>query len=123
MTCAAPPIQSKPKTQVWIWLLLLGFAWLQFLGTAHRYLHSTSSGGVVVQSAVAAGLLDHSLSTAPDGTACQLFDLACSGTALSASPPVVLTINLPHLQSQIGSPLARSFSFLAYEARGPPALI
>jgi hypothetical protein len=123
MTRVASSIQSKPQTQVWIWLLLLGFVWLQLLGTAHRYLHSASSGGVVVQSAALSGLLDHSQSAASDGTACQLFDLACSGTALNTWLPVLLANNLPHQQIQVGSSEACFFSFCAFEARGPPTLI
>lgn len=114
--------------QALLWLLLIGFAWMQFLGTAHRYFHPLDANSVSTPSARVTGLLDHAPLAKQDGTkdgvTCQLFDLACSGAALRFVLPAWQTPTLLPAKPLIAAcavVLCRSAQ--PYQARAPPTLI
>jgi hypothetical protein len=105
-------------------LLLVAFAWLQFAGMAHKYAHASATSNHAV-----AVVGDHSLDklfsghSQRDRTDCQLFDLQCSGSALSQVMPV-LAFPVFSLQTT----WHKTIDFVAhtrvvYLARAPPALI
>lgn len=102
-------------------LVLVAFAWLQFAGMAHKYAHvsvTTNQATEVVGGHSLDKLFpDHSQQNKSD---CQLFDLQCSGMALSQALPVLA---LPVFALQAAQEAAALFFTslqLVYQARAPP---
>ena len=98
----------------WLWLVLVGFLWLQFAGAVHKHSHTDlrSTGSALEQV-----LPEHSQQNKSD---CQLLDLQCSGLALSFSAVVLAT---PPLQFAFEAERFQSFRQIAsnsYQARAPP---
>lgn len=113
-----------------LWLLLIGFVWLQLVGAIHRQVHVPSkSAHAATGAAAGAWQLGHAAPDAPDAldqhgsTVCQLFDLACSGLALSATPLFVFASEQSHTPIPLPRLAIRAFVFLAYQSHAPPALI
>jgi predicted neutral ceramidase superfamily lipid hydrolase len=130
MSRAAAPTHSRLTTQVALYLLLC-LVWLQCVGVIHRQVHAAL--GVHSTTAVSTmTVFDHGehrtkdaldAQGQPNSTACQLFDLACSGVALAYTRLLVMAMARP-----LAPPVAVSVSKAAllveaYQARGPPALI
>jgi hypothetical protein len=121
-------ILKQPRyVQRLLWLLLIGFVWLQLLGTVHRQVHVPSKfAHAATGAAGGAWQLGHAAPSALDqhgSIVCQLFDLACSGLALSATPLLVLASEQSHTPAPLPSLPIRAVVFLAYQAHAPPALI
>ena len=110
--------------------MLVGFMLLQFLGTAHRYLHASDSSSYALASS---SLFAHDAATDVPGDAhtsdknatstCQLFDAACAQLALGTSVVTLPSWALFHaVGGRVSSAVLPNY-FWAFEARGPPALI
>ena len=120
-------LKQPRHVQRLLWLLLIGFVWLQLLGTVHRQVHVLSkSAHAATGAAAGAWQLGHAGPDALDqhgSTVCQLFDLACSGLALSATPLFVFASEQSHTPIPLPRLAIRAFVFLAYQSHAPPALI
>lgn len=93
----------------WLWLVLVGFLWLQFAGVVHKLSHT----GTHLEQL----LPEHSQQNKSD---CQLLDLHCGGLALSQALPV---LPLPAVALQITQVPDFVFSVQphhSYQARAPP---
>lgn len=114
-----PHSHLQRKAQALLWLLVLGFVCLQWLGTVHRQVHANAGGYVQWMPA-------HSSSETPDlpeSTACQLFDLACSGMALVSAWPLLVAPSFWLWSLGLFSLDDPALEYFAFEARGPPVLI
>ncbi|MEY4295316.1 MAG: hypothetical protein RLY82_1004 [Pseudomonadota bacterium] len=116
---SAHTLHKSSAQRPWLWLVLVGFLWLQFAGMVHKQTHTE----LPLASSQLAGLSleqllpDHSQKNASD---CQLFDLHSSGSALLQSMSAFV---LPVLAQQTLWYQAATFSnttWLAYQARAPP---
>jgi hypothetical protein len=120
-------LKRYSPAQVLVWLLLLGFMWLQFLGTEHRYWHPEGSGTAIVQAKTPAWLPDHSHDQPSDSShkpqACQLFDLACADSPINAAFSSLVSVDVQTLPLHFGVIHQLIFVFWAFDARGPPTLI
>ena len=102
-------------------LVLVAFAWLQFAGMAHKYAHAsvTTNQATEVVGGHSLGKLfpDHSQQNKSD---CQLFDLQCSGAALSQAMPVLAlaVLSLQTLWHKVAT--FSTSTRLVYQARAPP---
>jgi hypothetical protein len=104
------PAAKRP----WLWLVLVGFLWLQFAGVVHKNMHTDLQ---LVSSQLEQILPDHSQQNKSD---CQLLDLQCFGLALSFTAS---TLALPDTQTVFDSAVFQSFFQSTpknYQARAPP---
>ncbi len=102
----------------WLWLVLVGFLWLQFAGVVHKHSHANAHTDAHLNGSVLEQLLpEHSQQNKSD---CQLLDLQCGGLALSQALPVLA---LPMVGVQVAHSRIFLFSVqtnLSYQARAPP---
>ncbi len=104
------PTAKRP----WIWLVLVGFLWLQFAGVVHKHSHTDL---YQTDSQLEQILPEHSPQNKSD---CQLLDLQCTGLALSQALPVLV---LPVFALQTAWLEVAAFftsPSLVYQARAPP---
>jgi hypothetical protein len=105
----------------WLWLVLVGFLWLQFAGVVHKLSHTGTHLDVNLKTTKLEQLFpEHSQQNKSD---CQLLDLQCGGLALSQALPV-----LPLPVFALQTTWHKTIDFVApnrvvYLARAPPALI
>jgi hypothetical protein len=105
----------------WLWLVLVGFLWLQFAGVVHKLSHTGTHLDIHLKTTKLEQLFpEHSQQNKSD---CQLLDLQCGGLALSQALPVLA---LPVFVLQ--TTWHKTIDFVArtrvvYLARAPPALI
>jgi hypothetical protein len=102
----------------WLWLVLVGFLWLQFAGVVHKLSHTGTHLDVNLKTTKLEQLFpEHSQQNKSD---CQLLDLQCGGMALSQPLPV---LPLPIAVLQITQVPYFVFSVppnYPYQARAPP---
>ncbi len=104
------PTAKRP----WLWLVLVGFLWLQFAGVVHKHSHTDL---YQTDSQLEQILPEHSPQNKSD---CQLLDLQCTGLALSQALPVLA---LPVFALQTAWLEVAAFftsPSLVYQARAPP---
>jgi hypothetical protein len=105
---------QRTAKRPWLWLVLVGFLWLQFAGVVHKHSHTDlrSTGSALEQI-----LPEHSQQNKSD---CRLLDLQCAGLALGFSAIVLVT---PPLQFAFEAERVQSFHQTVsghYQARAPP---
>ena len=102
----------------WLWLVLVGFLWLQFAGVVHKLSHTGTHLDIHLKTTKLEQLFpEHSQQNKSD---CQLLDLQCGGLALSQALPV---LPLPAAALQITQVAYFVFSVPlnhSYQARAPP---
>lgn len=115
---------SRRSQTIWV-LLLVAFAWLQFAGMAHKYAHQYANqqlaahqAAQVLGSETLQKIFPHH--SQQDKSDCQLFDLQCSGVALSQPMPVLdVPVFVPQALWHKAAPFSTS-AWLIYQARAPP---
>ena len=116
MTSNQSHITHQPAAKrLWLWLVLVGFLWLQFAGVVHKHSHTDlyQKGSQLEQI-----LPEHSQQNKSD---CQLLDLQCTGLALSQTLPVLALPVFAFQTARLEVVVYFALPSLVYQARAPPS--